>query len=78
MNSLHDLLLKRDFDMPPEVAAIKQYVHSEFNADVSVQLREKDIIISGRSSALIGSLRLHLQQLQKAAKTDKKLVLRVG
>ena len=41
MNSLHDLLLKRDFDMPPEVAAIKQYVHSEFNADVSVQLREK-------------------------------------
>ena len=78
MNSLHDLLLKRDFDVPPEVAAIKAYVHEEFGAEVAVQIRQKDIVISGRSSALIGSLRLHLQQLQKAAKTDKKLVLRVG
>ena len=78
MNSLHDLLIKRDFDVPPEVAAIKSYVHQEFGAEVAVQLRDKDIVISGRSSGLIGRLRLHLTQVQKAAATDKKLILRVG
>lgn len=78
MDSLFDILKRKDFDLPPEVAAIKQYVRDEFQAEVEVQLRDKDIIIAGRSSALIGTLRLRGPQIKKAAQTNKRLVFRVG
>lgn len=78
MDSLLDILKRKDYDVPPEVAAIKQYVRDEFQAEVEVLLREKDIVIAGRSSALIGSLRMRGPQLKKAAGTTKRLVFRVG
>jgi len=78
MDSLFDILKRKDFDLPPEVAAIKQYVRDEFQAEVEVLLREKEIVIAGRSSALIGSLRLQGPRIKKFAKTDKRLVFRIG
>lgn len=78
MDSLFDILSRKDYDLPEEVAAIKQYVKNEFEADVEVLVRDKDIVISGRSSALMGSLRLHGPKIKKAANTDKRLVFRVG
>lgn len=78
MDSLLDILKHKDYDLPPEVAAIKQYVRQEFQAEVEVLMREKDIVIAGRSSALIGSLRLRGPQIKKAASTTKRLVFRVG
>jgi len=80
MDSLTELLAQRaSFDVPPEAVAIKKYVHVEFDgAEVAVIVREKDIIIAGRSSALIGALRMRSVQLKKAAATDKKLVFRIG
>lgn len=78
MDSLFNILRHKDYDVPPEVAAIKKYVHDEFEAEVEVLVREKDIVIAGRSSALIGSLRLRSPQLKKAAQTDKRLVFRIG
>jgi hypothetical protein len=79
MDSLFDILSRKDYDLPPEVAAIKQYVREEFQAEVEVRLQgEKEIVINGRSSALIGSLRLRSPQIKKAAKTTKRLIFRVG
>jgi hypothetical protein len=78
MDSLFDILKHKDYDLPPEVAAIKQYVRQEFQTEVEVLVREKDIVIAGRSSALIGSLRLRGPQLKKAAGTTKRLVFRIG
>lgn len=78
MDSLFDILKHKDYDLPPEVEAIKRYVRDEFEAEVEVLLREKEIIITGRGSALMGSLRLRSPQLKKVAKTDKRLIFRVG
>jgi len=78
MDSLFDILGRRDYDVPPEVVAIKKYIHQEFGADVEVLVRVKDIVIAGRSAALVGSMRLHGPRIQKAANTDKRLVFRVG
>jgi hypothetical protein len=36
------------------------------------------IIVSARSAALIGSLRMNLPKLQDAAATDKRIMLRIG
>lgn len=79
MDSLFDILKRKDFDLPPEVAAIKQYVRDEFQAEVEVRLQgDKEIVIAGRSSALIGSLRLRSPQIKKAARTERRLIFRVG
>lgn len=78
MDSLFDILKRKDFELPPEVAAIKQYVRDEFQTEVEVLVRDKEIVIAGRSSALIGSLRLRGPAIKKAAGTTKRLVFRVG
>lgn len=79
MDSLFDLLSKRDFDAPPEVEAIKNYIRAELDSEVEVRLRgEKTIIICAPSASLIATLRLRQTQLKRAAKTDRSLVFRVG
>jgi hypothetical protein len=76
--SLGDILSNRDFDMPPEVRAIKAYVQRYYEAEVKVTVQPHTIVVAARSAALIGSLRLNLPKLQAAAGTDKRLLLRVG
>ncbi len=79
MDSLFDILKRKDFDLPPEITAVKQYVRDEFDAEVEVILRgDKELIIASRSAALIGSLRMHGPKIKKAAATDRRLVFRVG
>jgi len=78
MDGLGDILKRRDLDEPPEVRAIKEYVRRYYEAEVRVTIQQHAIVIAGRSSALIGSLRLNLPKLQAAANTEKRLIFRVG
>lgn len=78
MDGLSDILSRRDFDIPPEVRAIKEYVRRYYDSDVSVSMQPHAIVIAARSAALIGSLRLNLPKLQAAANTDKRIILRIG
>lgn len=77
-DSLGDLLARRDFDEPPEIRAIKDYVRRYYDAEVRVTVQPHTIIVSARSAGLIGSLRLNLPKLQQAAGTDKRIMLRAG
>jgi len=76
-NSLADLLANKDFDEPEEMKAIKQYVQKNYQVDVEIQLRDKEIIVTTPSAALANTLRLKLPELRKAAATDKRIVLRI-
>lgn len=78
MDGLGDILSRKDFDMPPEVRAIKEYVRRYYDTEVSVTMQAHAIVVAGRSAALIGTLRLNLPKLQAAAGTDKRIVLRIG
>lgn len=78
MDGIADILSKKDFDMPPEVLAIKDYVQRHYKHDVTVTMQPRTILILARSAALIGTLRLNTPALQKAAQTEKKLVFRIG
>lgn len=78
MDSLHNILSNRNFDEPPEVANIKKYMLDEFQTTVSVQAREKDIIISVPSAALASTLRLRSPELKRrCAIHDKRIVIRI-
>lgn len=78
MDGIRDILLRKDFDTPPEVQAIKDYVQRHYNSEVRITMQPKSILIAARSASLIGSLRLNSPALQKAADTDKKLIFRIG
>jgi hypothetical protein len=78
MDSLNDILSRKDLDEPAESAAIRHYVERKFQSLVSVTVHPTNIIITGESAALISTLRLQSPQLQKEAKTTKNLTFRIG
>lgn len=78
MDNLADILARKNFDEPQEVGVIKRYVEEHFDVTVGVKVQEKVIVITARSAPLVGRLRMHTVQLQRACQTDKKLVFRIG
>ncbi|HSX27185.1 MAG TPA: hypothetical protein VLG25_00185 [Patescibacteria group bacterium] len=77
-DSIGDLLGKRDFDEPAEIKIIKDFLKDKFQSSASVTIQTNQIIIGISSSALAGSLRMHLHELQKLCNTKKRLVIRIG
>jgi len=78
MDSLNDILSRKDLDEPGEITAIKRYVQREFSSNVGVTVRPAAIIITTSSAALASSLRMQVLDLQKAAQTTKKLIFRIN
>jgi hypothetical protein len=78
MDSLSNILSGKDFDEPPEMASIKKYVQDKFQAKVSVQVRERDIVVIVPNSALANTLRLCGPDLKRRCQIDKRLTFRIG
>jgi hypothetical protein len=79
MDTIADLLAKRKPNEPPEIRAIKNYVQEQFKETVGVMVRERDIVITVRSSALAGALRMHSVALGNAiGDTSRQFVYRIG
>jgi len=78
MDSLLNILRNRDFDEPPEITSIKKYVKDEFKTEVSVQVRDKDIVVSVPSAALANTLRLRGPEMKRRCQLEKKLTFRIG
>jgi hypothetical protein len=78
MDSLFTILGNKDYDEPPEIENIKQFVRSEFDVSVGVQVRNRDIVISVPNAALANTLRLRQQDIKKRLKIDKRLTFRIG
>lgn len=77
MDGLADLLARKDFDEPPEMAAIKTFIRDAFDEDSEVLVRDRDIVVTVRSSSLANAVRLKMNDLRTAAATDKRIVLRI-
>lgn len=78
MDSLHNILSSKDFDEPPEMKAIKKYVQDEFQTAVSVQVRDKDIVVTVPNAALAGTLRLRGPEIKRRCQLDKRLTFRIS
>jgi hypothetical protein len=78
MDSLSDILHRKDFDEPPEMTAIKKYVKDEFKVAVSVQVRDKDIVVGVPNAALANTLRLRTPDIKRRCQTTKRLTFRIG
>jgi hypothetical protein len=78
MDSIYDLLAGKNFDEPPEVAKIKQFVRDNYKADSQVTVRERDIVVSVASASLAGRLRFDMQRLIAALETKKRIIVRIA
>lgn len=77
-DKLSDLLGSRRLDEPAEIRTIKEFVRKRFNADVSVTIQQRQIIIGVSGSSLAGALRMHLHELKRLCATDKRLLIRIS
>lgn len=77
MDSLSTILHRKDFDEPPEMAAIKQYVQEEYKTAVGVQIRARDIVIEVPNAALANTLRLRAPDIKRRCQLDKRLTFRI-
>jgi hypothetical protein len=78
MDSLNDILGRKDFDEPPEALAIKKYVRAQFDETVAVTVREREIVIAAPNAALASTLRMRVLVLQRIIGEKKRLVFRIG
>ena len=77
-NSIADILGKKSYDEPEEIRIIKVYVRKELQADVTVSMRDREIIIHAPSGAFASALRPHLYKIAQACNTKKRLMIRIG
>jgi hypothetical protein len=77
MDSILTILGNKDFDEPPEINKIKEFIRNEYGVSIGVQVREKDIILSVPDASLANTLRLNQQEIKKEAKTEKRLTFRI-
>jgi len=78
MESLQDVLGRYRPEEPAEITAIKRYIFEEFQAESSVGLHGETLVITVQSASLANILRLRQTALQKAAKTQRKIMFRIG
>jgi hypothetical protein len=79
MDSLEDILRQRDFDEPSEVTSLKRYINETFASAATVQVREKNLIVTVPNAALATTLRLRAPEIKRRCQiSDKRLIFRIG
>lgn len=75
---LGDVLGKRNYDEPPEIRQIKDFVLSEIGITPAVSVNSETFVIKVPSAAAAGALRTKLFRLQKQLGTKRRVVIRIG
>lgn len=76
MSNLSDILAQKKFPQePPEFPIIRAFVKKHFDITPRLQLRDTSIIIAVPTSAVAGSLRFQLHELQNKLDTKYQLVI---
>ena len=78
MDSLQEILGKRDFTPPDEIASVKEYIQRRYKSTSRVRVERDVIIIRVPSGGLAATLQLEQRRLIEACNLRKKLVIRTG
>jgi len=78
MNSLQDILGKKDFTPPDEIALVKDFIERRYKSVSSVRVERNALIVRVPSSALAATLQLEQRALIDACRIKKKLIIRNG
>jgi hypothetical protein len=78
MDSLQEILGKKNFKAPDEMTAVKEFIQRRYKSSCKVRLQRNALIVSVPNSALAATIYLERQQLIDACGLKSKLVLRTG
>lgn len=78
MDSLQEILGKKNFKPPNDMEALREYVRRRYDSNSYVKIQRDAIILSVQSSALAATLHLERNNIIKSCNLSKKLVIRTG
>lgn len=77
-DSLADILGRKSHDIPSEITAIKAFIQKEYSQEVGLSMSKTQIVIMVPNGSLAATLRMRLPDIQKAARTKLRIVIRIG
>jgi hypothetical protein len=78
MDSLKDILAKKDLDEPTEVTALKEYCQELFEFKPKITVRKDAIWLYAPNGVLATELRMRLPEINRRCGLTQKLVIRIG
>jgi hypothetical protein len=78
MDSIKDLLVKKNLDEPTEMTALNEYCHELFNFTPKLSLKNDCIWLSVPNGMLATELRMRLPEITRRCGLTKKLIIRIG
>lgn len=78
MDSLQDILGKKDFTPPDEVAAVKEFIKRRYNSPSWVRVERDVLIVRVPSSALAATLQLEQRTIIDTCNITRRLIIRTG
>jgi hypothetical protein len=78
VDSLQDILGKRDFTPPNEVAAIKDFILRRYNSKSTVRVERDVLVVRVPSSALAATLHLEQRSMIETCGINRRLIIRYG
>lgn len=78
MDSLQDILGKKDFTPPDEIASVKEFIMRRYKSPSRVRVERDVLIVRVPSSALAATLQLEQRRMIEACSLTKRLIIRTG
>jgi predicted ATP-dependent Lon-type protease len=76
MDSLQDILGTKNFVPPDEMEVIKDYIRRKYKSGCVIRVEKSAVIVDVPSPTLAAVIHLERQQLIKACRLKKRLVVR--
>lgn len=78
MDSLTDLLKTKKPQEPPQVSALKKYVHDNHRVEITVRVSPKHYLITVPGAGIAQKLRIETAKIVEECELDKRLVIHIG
>lgn len=78
MDSLQEIMGRKNFTPPDEMEAIKSYIKRRYNSTCRIKLERNTIVLHLPSSALAATVQMESQQLVEKCRLTKRLFIRYG
>jgi hypothetical protein len=78
MDSLQEIMSKKDFTPPDEIAAVKEFIERRYHSSSRVRVERDVLIVRVPSSALAPTLQLEQRTMIEACRITRKLIIRNG
>jgi len=78
MDSLQEILGKRDFTPPNEVTAVKEFILRRYKSKSYVRVERDTLVVKVPSSALAATLQLEQRSMIDTCRITRRLIIRTG